>query len=230
MIVALETSAPVGGVALVEEGRVLAERVLGVECQPARDLLPALDGLLVRVGRSLDEVDRIALSVGPGSFTGLRIGLATALGLCFATPRRIVPVPTLGALALGRAPSGPIVPMLDARKRQVYAGVYDPDGVALEPDCAMDPRAFLSKIRGLASPLTILGSGAQLYRSEVERLLGPSARILDLESEGWPSAGRVGLLGERLEREGSSLEPSRVELRYLRASQAETEGPAAAPA
>jgi len=225
VIIALETSAAVGGVALIESGHVLAERVLGPDTQFARDVLPALDELLEQTSRSLEQCELIALSVGPGSFTGLRIGLATALGLCFGTARRIVPVPTLAALAL-RADGEVRVPMLDARKRQVYAGVYASDGSSLLPDRASDPLQFLRSLDAFPQ-LTFLGSGASLYRDDIERALGDRARLQVGDGEGWPSARSVGLLGERLARAGHASAPHEVELRYLRASQAELEGPAA---
>ena len=222
MIVALETAAEVGGVALVEGGCVLAERVLGEEAQPARDVLPAVHALLEQVGRPLRDVESIALSIGPGSFTGLRIGLATALGLCFASPRRIVPVPTLAALAWGLEAEGPVAPMLDARKQQVYAGLYDAEGQSLAPDQVCDPGRFLRSLEAWPR-ITLLGPGAQVYREQIGHVLGARAHLVEPAERGWPSAARVGLLGERLAAQGGLREPGEVEPRYLRASQAEVE-------
>jgi len=297
VILALETATPVGGVALVESGSVLAERTLDMQRQAARDLMPAVDAMLEELGRPLGEVEHVALSIGPGSFTGLRIGLASALGLCFGTQRRIVPVPTLAALALSaQAPSSGassseadifvrrvsesdvsksdvsesdasesdvsesnvsesdvsesnvsesnvsvsdgfassvseahssrsrvrVVPMLDARKGQVYAGVYAPDGSVRVPDRAMYPLDFLHSLDA-EGPYTFLGSGAHLYRNEVRSVLGQRARLLDLDVIGWPRASWVGLFAERQLKSEAPLEPEQVELRYLRASQAETE-------
>jgi tRNA threonylcarbamoyladenosine biosynthesis protein TsaB len=230
VIAALETSSEVGGIALVEGQRVLAERVLGAREHAARELLPALDDALRACGRGLDAVRALAVSIGPGSFTGLRIGLATALGLCFGTERRIVPVPTLGALALrAELPEGSpesVVALLDARKGQVYAGLYSGSGDALADDQVCDVGSFL---RGLpvAQRLALIGPGAQLHRSEIEAVLGARARIVDAERS-WPSAATVGLLGERRARAGLLVPAGEVQLRYLRASQAEVEAAAAA--
>jgi len=227
VIFALETSSPVGGVALLERGKLLAERILDMNRQAARDVLPALDGLLADSGRRLEEVEQVALSVGPGSFTGLRIGLATALGLCFGTERRIVPVPTLAALALRAGSRSPVVPMLDARKGQVYAGLYAAEGRALRPDAAVDPLDFCRSLepgeRG--APLTFLGPGAELYRNEIESVLGERAAILSLSEHGWPRASAVGLLAEARLAQGPPPPLDQVELCYLRASQAELERP-----
>lgn len=230
MIVALETSSEVGGVALVEDQRVIAERVLGAREHAARELLPALDDVLRERGRTLGDVRAIAVSIGPGSFTGLRIGLATALGLCFGTPLRIVPVPTLAALALrAELPADaaePVAALLDARKGQVYAGLYSARGDALAEDRVCDPLPFLQSLLQ-AERVALIGPGAQLYRNEIEAVLGRRARIVDAE-RGWPSAGSVGLLGERLAEAGLLLPAGEVQLRYLRASQAEVEAAAAA--
>jgi len=224
VILALETAAPVGGVALVAAGEVLGERVLDTQQQAAREILPALDGLLRELQRSADEIETVALSVGPGSFTGLRIGLASALGFCFGTPRRIVPVATLAAMALLAEGSKAVIPMLDARKGQVYAGIYASDGTCRSSDRVADPLEFL---RGLPSEgsFTFLGSGALLYRNEIRTVLGARASLIPLEQAGWPRAACVGLLGARMLAQGLALKPSEVRLQYLRASQAETEGP-----
>ena len=230
MIVALETSSEVGGVALVEDQRVLAERILGAREHAARELLPALDGALRECDRRFEDVQALALSIGPGSFTGLRIGLATALGLCFGTPLRIVPVPTLAALALrAELPADsdePIAALLDARKGQVYAGLYSARGEALAEDRVCDLEPFLRTLHA-AERVTLIGPAAQLYRSEIEGALGARARIVDVERS-WPRAVTVGLVGERLARAGVLVPAGEVQLRYLRASQAEVEAAAAA--
>jgi tRNA threonylcarbamoyladenosine biosynthesis protein TsaB len=151
MILALQTATESGGVALLEGGRVLGERDLGPEEPHAGSLLVALDGLLRQASRRLEEVELIALSIGPGSFTGLRIGLATALGLCFGTSRRIVPVPTLAALSLQAGNVHRIVPLLDARKKQVYTGLYGSGGVSIREDRVCNPEVWFEELRGQGS-------------------------------------------------------------------------------
>ncbi len=223
MILAFETASEIGGVALAEGGVLLGERVLGAGGrQHAAELLVALDALLAETGRSLDRVESIALSIGPGSFTGLRIGLATALGLCFGTERTIVPVPTLAALSLQAGEAGPIVPMLDARRGQVYTGIYAPGGVALCEDAVLDPLPWLEQLRALegGDPVTLLGPGARLYQNEIRTVLGARARLLDAEA-GELRARSVARLGEPLLREGAALPPGKVALCYLRPAEAE---------
>ncbi len=219
MILALETATEFGGVALLEDTRVIAERELERKQHHARSLLAELDQLLLGAGRRLEDVQLIALSIGPGSFTGLRIGLATALGLCFGTARKIVPVPTLAALSLQAGDAARIVPLLDARRKQVYSGLYAEGGVELRQDRVCDARPWFESLRA-EGPLQLLGPGAQLYREAAVEILGEAACILEPE-RGRARASSVGRLGVRLAREGAACAPEAVELRYLRRAEAE---------
>lgn len=231
MILAIETAGERGGVALLEGEELLGERVIGeAGPQHTAELLPAVDALFAETGRVLAQVECIALSVGPGSFTGLRIGLATALGLCFGTSRRVVPVPTLAALSLGAGEVEPIVPMLDARKGQVYAGVYGPGGTLRQEDRVADPLPWFEELaaRPGSGEISLLGSGAWLYRNEIETVLGARARLLPVEA-GQPRAASVARLGARLAAGGAALPPEQVELRYLRRSEAEEKRAAGHP-
>jgi tRNA threonylcarbamoyladenosine biosynthesis protein TsaB len=218
VLLALETSAERGGVALFEGGELLGEADVPERERHAASLLVCLDGLLARVGRRLDEVDRIALAIGPGSFTGLRIGLATALGLAFGTGRRLVPVPTLAALAFQAETPGLCAPLLDARRGEVYAGLYDAAGNALLPDACATVADWVASLPP-EGPLALVGGGARLYRRELEAALGARARFLHAVGE--LRARSVGALGHRLAAAGADLSPEKVELRYLRQAEAE---------
>ncbi len=176
------------------------------------DLVPTIEALLERVAIPLDRVDYIAVSIGPGAFTGLRVGLATALGLCLGSDRRIVPVPTLAALALQAGGSKPRAPVLDARKGQIYVGLYDAAGIALAPDRVVDPAGWLESLRGLGE-LAILGPGAGLLGEGVRE--NSDLELLDPEI-GRPRASCLGQLASRMIKDGKDLPPSDVELRYIR--------------
>jgi len=216
LLLALETSNPVWSVALLDESRVLAERPIGTDrAQHAAAIIGTIDGLLRAAGSRLEQVERIALSIGPGSFTGLRIGLATALGLCFGTSRRVVPVSTLAALSTQAGPVDPIAAMIDARRGQVYCGIYAPDGTCREVDCISDPAPWLEGLRG-RGPVHLLGSGARVYAALIKQILGADARLLETERD-VPCASSVGLLGQR----GVAIAPEEVRLAYLRPSEAE---------
>jgi tRNA threonylcarbamoyladenosine biosynthesis protein TsaB len=219
MLLAIETATEVGGVALLERGDLRAEIGLGESTSYNAALLPAIDSVLSLCGCALDDVEAIALSVGPGSFTGLRVGLATALGLCFGTERQIVPVPTLAALSLHAGEVGRIAPLLDARKGQVYAGLYGPSAHPLGPELVTDPLPWLESVKG-QGPVWFLGPGAHLYRNEIGTALGTEARLLS-KLVGWPRAATVGTLGEQALRQGGGCRPTEIELRYIRPAEAE---------
>jgi len=219
MLLALETSAERGGVALFEGEALLGEADVAGSERHAASLLVCLDRLLASADRPLADVDLIALAIGPGSFTGLRIGLATALGLAFGSGRQLVPVPTLAALALQADVRGWVAPLLDARRGEVYAGLYDGDGRALVADACTGLDAWLAQLP--AGPaLAFLGSGAGLHRAKLEAALGARARFLPAAA-GELRARSVGRLGLRLAAEGAALPPEKVELRYLRRAEAE---------
>jgi tRNA threonylcarbamoyladenosine biosynthesis protein TsaB len=186
----------------------------------AASLLVLLDELLASCNERLDDYELIALSVGPGSFTGLRVGLALALGLCFDTERRIVPVSTLAALALSAGSEARSVPLLDARRGQVYAGLYGPGAEPLREDCICDLEPWLASLRGDPGPLAFLGSGAERHADVIRAALAPRARLLSAASSS-PRASNVGRLGARLASVSAALPPERVELRYLRPAEAE---------
>ncbi len=223
MLLALETSAERGGVALLAGDALLGEEDVAEGERHAASLLVCLDRLLARVGRRHAEIERIALAIGPGSFTGLRIGLATALGLAFGTDRQLVPVPTLAALALQAEGAGRVAPLLDARRGEVYAGLYDVGGaepreVLADRCCALPD--WLASLPRSDAPLALLGSGVGPHRSELEAALGARARFLP-EAAGVLRARTVGRLGLRLAANGMSCAPEAVELRYLRRAEAE---------
>jgi tRNA threonylcarbamoyladenosine biosynthesis protein TsaB len=239
VLLALETACDPGGVALAQDGRQLAERVFEGREPPGAILLPAIQELLAQEGAALDRLSAIALSVGPGSFTGLRVGLATVLGLTFTRELPVVPVPTLAALALQALPvpgapqaeirgssASPreapdlIVPMLDARKGQIYTGLYRRDGQCVIADCVCDPLPWYRALAQRPGRFALLGSGLPPYGDAARAVLGERAELLASEQRG-PRPASVARLGERLLRAGASLPPWRVRLRYLRPSEAE---------
>jgi tRNA threonylcarbamoyladenosine biosynthesis protein TsaB len=219
VLLALETSAERGGVALFEGAELLGEADVPERERHAASLLMCLDSLLARLGRKLDDVEKIALAIGPGSFTGLRIGLSTALGLAFGTTRKLVPVPTLQALAFQTRAQGLCAPLLDARRGEVYAGLYDPSLKAVLPDACTSVEEWLAQLPA-GEPIALAGSGARLYRNALASALGSRARFLG-DSAGELRARAVGALGHRLSLAGADLPPEQVELRYLRRAEAE---------
>jgi tRNA threonylcarbamoyladenosine biosynthesis protein TsaB len=220
MLLALETSAERGSVALFDGERLIGDAWLDSGERHAASLLVCLDRLLTLHERALAAVDRIALAIGPGSFTGLRIGLATALGLAFGTDRLLVPVPTLAALATQANTAGLIAPVLDARRGEVYAGLYRADARELVADSCGSVSAFLARLPA-GEAIAFLGGGVDLHRAEIAARLGGRAIFLPVDA-GCLRAASVGRLGLRLEAAGHAIAPERVELRYLRRAEAES--------
>lgn len=188
----------------------------------------ALVDLLVAADLVLPDVEAYAVGLGPGSFTGLRVGLATWKGLAYANRRPIAGASSLEAMAAGaaeRAPAGSLlVPLLDARKGEVYAGFYRAgEGrlAAVRPEAALSPAALVGELAGLGAALGF-GEGYQAYRAELAEALPPLAG-----GPATPSAFRVAALAaDRLagaafdQRALSALEPH-----YVRPSEAEVKFP-----
>jgi tRNA threonylcarbamoyladenosine biosynthesis protein TsaB len=193
VILAIETATPHGSVALVSGGAVVAEAVLPRGRQASETVLSAVHRLLRETG-SAGRVNHVAVSSGPGSFTGLRVGLAAAKGFCFGWRIPIVPVPTLHALASRFPLEGTTVcPVLDARKKEVYAALFRWEGGAcrrLSRDTAIPP----DEIPGMLPEGTVFfcGDGAEPYAPLLRARLGGKAEF-PTAGEGLPAAGAVGL-------------------------------------
>lgn len=224
-LLAVETSTPAGAVALLDEDRVVGECRLAPARTHGERLLPTIDGLLAACGWQLDELDGFAVAVGPGSFTGLRIGVSTVKALAFATGKPLVGVPTLDALAW-TVPfaAWPVCPVLDARKGEVYAAAYrtthgQPE--RLTEYRAVRPEAWTGELRarGLV-PAIFLGDGVAVYGRVLERELGDDARLAP-PSHRLPSAAAVGELGRRALARGQAVAPAALVPLYVRRPEAE---------
>ncbi len=221
-LLAIETSTLVGSVALMQDGRLVYEQLLGLREDHSSRLMPAIDAALRHVGWSARDVDVYALAIGPGSFTSLRVGLATVKGLCLATGAAVVAVPTLDVLA--RAFTGcrwRVSPMLDARMGEVYGAVYECDEIGFRKLTADMVARVEDILDGWTDrPVLCFGSGAELYRARIETLLGDNSRFVD-GSLGLPRASRVALAAwERFQR-GETDDIDALEPVYLRKSEAE---------
>lgn len=173
-ILALDSSGLVASAAIVTEDAVLAEYSTNYQKTHSQTLLPMLDAIVQMTNTKLSEVDAIAVTVGPGSFTGLRIGSATVKGLGQALSKPIVSVPTTLALAWNFAGSEALVcPLMDARRSQVYTGLYvwnketrQMDG--LTGQMAVPVEEITERVNALGRPVIYLGDGLSVYRSVLE--------------------------------------------------------------
>lgn len=205
-LLAIETATRRGSVALLRGGDRV-ERVLPADRTTAESLLPEIDALLQEAGMGLAELGAFAVSIGPGSFTGLRIGVATVKGLAFGSALPVAPVPTLAALALAAGGEGPLVALLDAQRGEVYAAGY-PEPGALEP--ALLPEGLYT------------GEELAARLPARPRLVGEGVAILGLEGEAVvPGAGAVAQLGLARIREGGALSAAELVPRYVRRAEAE---------
>jgi len=222
---AVDTSLATTGVALLEEDDIRAELSVQIARNHAEVLLPAIERLLASVGIGKKQIDLFAVTVGPGSFTGLRVGTSTVKGLAFALQRPVVGVCTLDALVLNVAHTGPgvtVCPMVDAGRGEVYTALYLPSG----PDtyektlqeCVVHPDEFLETISGEA---VFLGGGAQKYRTLINDILQ------DRSSFAAPRfsqvrAASVGLVGRKRFCSGDISDIITLVPDYLRSSYAAT--------
>jgi tRNA threonylcarbamoyladenosine biosynthesis protein TsaB len=222
-ILALETATNTVGLALMDECKVLGELTLDLGRHHAEVLLPALDKLFAMTGLKPEEMDLLACTIGPGSFTGLRIGISTVKGLALAIDKPIVGVSTLEALALNAIPAaGWICPMFDARKSQVYTGLYriGPDGL---PASAGEERLigigdFLQGLPG--EEILFLGDGAVAHAGLIDEIMGKRAVVCS-SSKNRILASSVGLIGRKRYQNGLCLDMLTFAPRYLRPSTAE---------
>ncbi len=221
-ILAVETATPQGSIALVDESKVLGELQSPQGMTHAHWLMPAIDRLLQAASLSLEQLDGLAVSAGPGSFTGLRIGLSTVKGLALGSGKPVAAVPTLDALALAVGSCRRLLcAILDARKKEVYAAFFQPDEDGRlkrrTDDLALAPERLADRID---QPVLFVGNGIDPYRRVLSAALGRRALFASGRYR-YPRARVVAELARpRLARgQGDALEA--LEPRYVRPSEAE---------
>jgi len=230
LVLAIESATPRGSVALARPGRLLGEVRLPEGRQTSETFLAAAASLLSGAGAG--KVSHVAVSAGPGSFTGLRVGMAAAKGFAFGWSIPVVCVPTLQALAARfRVEKTLVCPVLDARKKEVYAGFYRWEGgrcVPAAPDAAVEPERLASLLP--LGPVLFCGDGIGAYGTLFREALGDRA-LFPPPGEEHPRAASVALLGASLAAEGAGEPAHAVVPRYLRRAEAEIrrdlEGPPA---
>ena len=226
-VLAIESAALVASAALADDGAVLAEMTLNTKLTHSQTLLPMIGELLEKTGLRGEELDAIAVSAGPGSFTGLRIGAATAKGLGMAWNRPLIAVPTLDATAFGLWGSRFLLsPIMDARRSQVYNGLYRFDAAGALKRLA-GPRALgmdelLEELKALAEPAVFTGDGVPVFRKQIEEALGENA-LFAPASHSRARAAAVASLGLEMLQRGETVSAAAFAPFYLRISQAERE-------
>ncbi|MGD8530362.1 MAG: tRNA (adenosine(37)-N6)-threonylcarbamoyltransferase complex dimerization subunit type 1 TsaB [Syntrophobacterales bacterium] len=221
-ILAIDTSTRVGSIALVEGPLLKAQNILDIRATHNQRLLPGIERILTDAGWSLDDLDGFAVSLGPGSFTGLRIGLSIVKGLAWATGKPLVGVPTLDGLAANVSfVPYMICPILDARKGEIYAALYrqGDEGIPerLTSYMAIKPEEMLALI---SETTVIIGDGLLSHGDYLRRELGnllvlapPHLSVIHASSVAW--------LGWHRLRSGEFEDVSSCTPLYVRPSEAE---------
>ena len=221
-ILAVETATLAGSAALLEGGQVIGQISLNVSLTHSERLMAMVDRLLQDCRWDTGDLEGLAVSVGPGSFTGLRVGIATIKGLGLALGTPAAAVPTLDALA-GNLPfaDSPVCPLLDARKGEVYLSLYRSAGDRMERQwdyLALPPREAAARLAQVPGAI-LLGDGVTTCLPFLADL-GVSCRVAP-PSHSAPSAGVVGRLGHDLLKAGAGTPVDGLAPLYLRPSEAE---------
>lgn len=222
MILAIETSGDTGSVAVCDGGRVLASHTFGQDARHARNVMPAIDEVVRRAGLNRHGVDAVAVSAGPGSFTGLRVGITCAKALAWALGWRAAAVPSLAVRARNVDPAAHdgcryTCPLVDARRDKVYGAVFewtggewtDTTGVLLD-----DPRRLADV---LPAGTLVFGSGVRAY----PQVFAGGRFPIGEDGLETGRAEAVAELGLRLIRAGQDVDPMELAPRYYRLTEPE---------
>jgi len=220
-ILAIETATIAGSVAICDDSSgLMGEVKINVKIAHAERLMPSIKWLLDSSRVTIEEIDAFAISIGPGSFTGLRIGLSTVKGFAFATNKPVVSVPTLDAFARTVPFSAyQICPLLDARKDEVFAGLYrwaDNNIIKVMPERAISPGDLLKEI---SDKTVFIGDGIIRYGDMIRDMCGDNA-IFPPPSIMSPSAATVGEIAFEKIKQGDLADPVSLTPFYIRKSEA----------
>jgi len=225
LILAIETSGRSGSVALAVGAKLLAEAAFSGTMRHSSQVFPTIAALLAQFNRKASQIQQIYISIGPGSFTGLRIAVTIAKTMHLANEGKIAGVDTLDAIAANiddytplDAKARRIAVVLDAKRKQFFTAVYEQEHgkwTKTIPDCLMTAAQF--RDRCAAEPISLLGEGLLFY---ADAFKDPNIEILP-ESLWIPRAAKVHLLGWKMARKGQFADPLTLQPAYLRRPEAE---------
>ncbi len=226
-ILALDTSAGPASCAVTEDGRVLASSFVNTKLTHSQTLLPMVEAMLHNAALSMEDIDLLAVSAGPGSFTGVRIGVAALKGLAFSRDIPCVGVSTLAAIARGAEGvgfSGIVCAVMDARCGQVYTACFETDGekwCRLTPDEAISTGNLKNRLISYKKPVLLLGDGAKMCYTD----FGKEITALSLAPEHLRFQQATGVAAQAAADAADGKTVTAKELRpvYLRLPQAERE-------
>ena len=229
-IIALDSSGLAASVAVLEDEICIAEYTTNYKKTHSQTLLPMLDEIKKMIELDLDTVDAIAVAKGPGSFTGLRIGSATATGLGAVLEKPVVAVPTVDALAYNFYGCGKLIcPLMDARRNQVYTGLYEfvrsqqeYDLHVIRQECVASMDEILDTVNEMGREVIFLGDGVPVYQKKIEEKCKVAYTFADAVHSR-QRASCVGVLAQKYYKEGKIQSAAEHAPEYLRLSQAERE-------
>jgi tRNA threonylcarbamoyladenosine biosynthesis protein TsaB len=223
-ILAVESTSMVAGAALMQEDKLIGEILVNHRKMHSEQLLPMIDQLLKNCECLLEEIDVFAASIGPGSFTGIRIGVATVKGLSLALGKPVIGVSSLMALA-SQVPhfEGWIIPMVNAQKNLVYTAAYHFEGSILTAETLPDVlhiQEWMAHLKTTKTPLLFLGDALPIHRQKIEEAFHEQARFAD-PVRSMPSAAAVAQCAMADALHGKLISAEELHPVYLRSSQAE---------
>ena len=225
-LLAIDSSGLVASVAVLSGGIIMAEYTVNYKKTHSQTLLPMIEEIKRMTELDLGCLDAIAISSGPGSFTGLRIGAATAKGLGLALNIPLVAVPTLEGLAYNLCHTGALVcPLMDARRNQVYTGVYSFEGGVfntVKNQCATDIEDIITFLNAEGRKVIFLGDGVPVYRDVITEKTKTEYEFAPPHLA-YQRAGALCKRAEELYEKNMTISPREFAPEYLRLSQAERE-------
>lgn len=225
-ILGIDSSGLVASAAIADEKNIIAEFTVNNKQTHSQTLLPMIEKVVDMSGIELEQIDAIAIAAGPGSFTGLRIGSATAKGIGLALKKPVVSVPTLEGLAYRVSVfDGIICPIMDARRNQVYTGIYKMDKgnlVCLSEQKAVDIYEIMEELEKYDEKVIFLGDGVEVQRETIEKEFKKEYCFAPIHLSK-QSAAAVAVLGDIYFNQGKAEDAAEHKPIYLRKSQAERE-------
>jgi tRNA threonylcarbamoyladenosine biosynthesis protein TsaB len=225
-ILAIDSSSMVATVAIWEDDVIVAEYTINHKKTHSQTLLPMIDEIVKMTETDMESIDAVAITGGPGSYTGLRIGSATAKGIGLALKKPIINIPTMDAMAYNFYSSPYIIcPIMDARRSQVYTGIYRFQGTAMEtikPQCIMLIGDLIAELDKMELPVMFLGDGVDVNKEVIEEQMKNEHHFAPA-SMNRHQASAVASLAALYYEEGKTEKAEEHHPDYLRASQAERE-------
>jgi len=225
-ILAIESTSRMGGISIIKNGKIIAENMhSGFETYCAR-LVPDIENMLNCLDISWKDLNGVAVSIGPGSFTGLRIGIATAKAISFCLDIPILGIPTLDALAMNITPCPDLLicPVIDARKEQIYTAIYrhTQDGlIRITPYTAIKPSEFIDTISEQTERIHFLGDGLIKFKEIFDPLFAKNKSTAATENLNYVRASNVAWLADLRLKKNHKDDATTLLPIYIRPSDAE---------